>query len=75
MARKHRIIEQSNLAGQYTFAWKVFAAWDYAVTDPNSVGVKLKQHAISLREALFEVEKEDKVSFKKRWVHGNYTGS
>ena len=58
MAKNYRVVQRSSLGEHYAFAWRVFTSWDYAVTDVKSVEIRRKNHAISLREALFEVGKE-----------------
>lgn len=58
MAKNYKVVQRSGIGEHYSFAWKVFTSWDYAVTDVKTVEVRLKNHAVGLREALFETKKQ-----------------
>ncbi len=69
MAKQYKMVQKANIGGQFIFSWKVFASWDYAVTDPTTAKLKLKQHAIALKELLFEArEAEEEVSLRMKQV-------
>lgn len=56
--KNYKLVQQSNPGDIYTFAWKVFAAWDFTITDDVTIENRRRNHAISLREALFEAQKK-----------------
>lgn len=60
IAKRYKLVARSTLGrgGQYTLAWRVFAGWDYAITDNKTAAIKMKQHGIALKEMLFEITKE-----------------
>jgi len=61
LARNYKVVQRANPGEIYTFAWKVFTAWDFTITDRATIEMRRMNHAISLREALYEKEKKTKV--------------
>lgn len=55
-------------AGQYTFSWRVFTSWDFTITENKTAKIKMKQHGIGMKEALFEASKKKEKDLKEKWV-------
>lgn len=49
MAEKYKLLQRASAGEQYPFGWKVFACWDYAITDGNMATSKKKHNAVSLK--------------------------
>lgn len=49
MAKKLKLLERANVSEHYLFSWKVFASWDYAITEASTAVGKKKQIAIALK--------------------------
>lgn len=70
IGKKYKLVHNKVAGeGQYIFSWRIFASWDYAVTDPKRATSKMKQNGIALKEALFEASKVEDTSSKAKLVH------
>ncbi len=52
MAKNYKILQRANVSEQYLFAWKVFASWDYTITNKEMVSSKARQILILLKVQL-----------------------
>lgn len=68
IAKKYKIVQRSKVggAGQYTFSWRVFTSWDFTITENKTAKIKMKQHGIGMKEALFEASKKKEKDLKEK---------
>ena len=59
MTEKYKLMQRDNASEQYSFTWKVFASWDFAITDPRTATAKQKQITIALKETIVEAKKKE----------------
>ena len=58
MAEKYKLLQRANVSEHYSFTWKVFVSWDFAITDPKTATAKQKQISVLLKETIVEAKRK-----------------
>ncbi len=49
MAKNYKIHQRATISEQYLFAWKIFASWDYTISNKEMVTAKARQITVALK--------------------------
>ena len=52
MAAKYKLLQRANASEHYPYSWKLFASWDYAITDANTAVLRKRYISMSLKVRL-----------------------
>lgn len=64
MAEKYKLVQRANASEHYSFTWRVFVGWDFAITDPKTANAKQKQISVTLKETIGEAKKKEDPGLK-----------
>ena len=64
MAEKYKLVQRANASEHYSFTWRVFVSWDFAITEPRTASAKQKQISVTLKETIAEAKKKEDPGLK-----------
>ena len=64
MAEKYKLVQRANASEHYSFTWRVFVSWDFAITEPRTANAKQKQISVTLKETIAEAKKKEDPGLK-----------